>query len=382
VNNSTDISNPDFDYLFLKLENNKKNMLYSPLSIRYGLNMLKKGAKGNTYDEINKLIGNTELPKYKSIDKYLSLANGIFIRDMYYEYVKQSYINTLKEKYDAEIIQDEFKDAQNANKWIENKTLGIIKKMLKDEIVQNSEMIIINALAIDMEWYYHFDCDETYGGTFYLDDGQEMKATMMSNDEIKSNYISYYIDDDITVLTMSLKNYNGTQLEFMAIMPDKNLNTFIENVSKEQITQIDKKLKLSSDEKDGVNIIIPKFKFNYDLKLKGDLMNLGINDAFNYTADFSKMTEEELYVSEALHKADIEFSEDGIKAAAVTVFAMGDLDGPPDEEEKHPINIIIDKPFMFVIRDRETKDIWFTGTVYKPNSWENDKKKYEPIDDY
>jgi len=384
VNNSTDISNPDFDFSFLKLENNKKNMLYSPLSIRFGLNMLKKGADGNTYDEINKVIGNTELRKYASIDKTLSLANGIFIKDEFYKYVKQSYINTLKEKYDAEIIQDEFKDAQNANKWIEDKTLGIIKEMLKDGSVQNSVMIIINAFAIDMAWYHYFDCMGTHGKTFYLDDGQKMEATMMSN-YARSSYVSYYIDDDITVLTMSLENYNGTQLEFMAIMPNENLSTFIENVSKEQIIQIDKKLKLSSDEKYGVIIRIPKFKFDYDLKFKEDLINLGIKDTFDdNNADFSKMAKIELYVSEAFHKADIEFSEDGIKAAAVTVFEMEVMEGPPDGEEIHPIEIIINKPFMFIIRDREAKDIWFTGTVYKPNSWENDEEMYIPIpiDDY
>ena len=56
-----------------------------------------------------------------------------------------------------------------------------------------------------------------------------------------------------------------------------------------------------------------------------------------------------------------------------------DFEGPPDEEEKYPINIIINKPFVFIIRDREIK---FTGTVYEPNSWENDKEKYKSIDDY
>jgi len=47
------------------MENNKSNMIYSPLSIKYSLHMLKDGANGNTFDKINELIGNTELPKYK-----------------------------------------------------------------------------------------------------------------------------------------------------------------------------------------------------------------------------------------------------------------------------------------------------------------------------
>ena len=55
---------PNFDLLFLKLENNKKNMLYSPLSIKYALHMLLEGAQGNTYTEISKVVGNKELETY------------------------------------------------------------------------------------------------------------------------------------------------------------------------------------------------------------------------------------------------------------------------------------------------------------------------------
>jgi len=379
VNNSTVVSNSNFDFSFLKLENNKKNMLYSPLSIKYALKMLEEGANGNTYDEINKVVGNEELPKYTSIDEILSLANGLFIRDTYYEHIKKTYIDTLKEKYDAEVVKDKFKDAQNANKWIEDKTLGIIKDMLQDDIVQNplSVMLIINALAIDMEWVRQFSYEETHGGMFYMENGQGMEATMMSQSRILSKVVSYYIGEDVTALTMDLKDYNGTQFEFMAIMPKENLSGYIENVSKEQIDKINKKLKLASDEKGGVNIVIPKFKFNYDLKLKEDLIDLGIKDAFDGDkADFSKMEDsKELFVSDALHKADIEFTEKGVKAAAVTVFAVRANSAPIEDE---PVDVIINKPFMFIVRDKNTKNVWFTGTVYKPNSWENDKESYEP----
>jgi len=369
----------DFEFSFLKIENNKENMLYSPLSIKFALKMLEEGADKNTYAEINKLVGNTELPKYTTIDKNLSLANGLFIRNTYYDHVKTEYITTLKEKYNAEIKKDEFKNAQNANQWIEDKTLGIIKNMLMDELVQNpnSVMLIINALAIDMEWVSQFSDDKTHGETFYMDNDQEMTATMMFKKEVRNQGIKYYKDDDITVVTMDLQDYDGIQFEFMAIMPNENLSTYVENVSKEQISQLDKNLKLSSDEQDGVNIKIPKFKFDYSLSLKQDLNNLGIKDAFDeINADFSKMADvKELYVSEALHKADIEFTEKGVKAAAVTVFAMAPNSLPIP---RNPVEVVINKPFMFVIRDKSTKDIWFTGTVYKPNSWEDDKENYEP----
>jgi len=159
-------NDPNLDFAFLKMENNKKNMIYSPLSIKYALKMLQEGASNNTFIEINKVIGNTELTKYINIDKsllleneeniallemisrnpeltiftdidnFLLLANGLFIRDKYYEYVLTEYIDTLKEKYDAEVIKDPFESAQNANQWIEDKTSGIIKNILTDEAVQ------------------------------------------------------------------------------------------------------------------------------------------------------------------------------------------------------------------------------------------------------
>jgi len=368
----------DFEFSFLKMENNKENMLYSPLSIRFALKMLEEGANNNTYTEINKVIGNKELPKYTNIDEVLSLANGLFIRNTYYSNVKSSYIDTLKEKYDADVREDEFESAKNANEWIEGKTLGIIKDMLNDETVKNPAlvMLLINALAIDMKWASPFEYISTNGYTFYKDDGEEMQATMMFKKEVLSKDIAYYIDDDITVLTMNLLDYDGVQFEFMAIMPKENLSGFVEKVTKEQINEIDSKLKLSSDELDGVNVRIPKFKFSYDLKLKDDLKTLGIKEAFEGKADFSKMADTPLFVSDALHKADIDFTEDGVKAAAVTVFL---LFGSAMPRPKYPVDVTINKPFMFVIRDKNTKDIWFTGTVYEPNAWEDDKLSYKPV---
>jgi len=379
VQNITDFSKTDFEFSFLKMENDKKNMLFSPLSILYGLNMLQEGADGNTYAQINKIIGNMKLPKYSSIEEKLSLANGLYIRDYYFNLIKPSFINTLKEKYDAEVKEDEFKDATNVNNWIEDKTLGIIKDLIEDDMVQNPYlvMLIINALAIDMEWIIPFSTSSTWGQPFYKDDGEKIIATTMSN-KIFDDIVSYYIDDNITVFTMDLKDYDGVQFEFMAIMPKENLSAYVESVSKAQINDIDKKLKLASTAADGVVITIPKFKFDYELNFKKDLIDLGIKDAFNEAlANFSKMADQRelpLYVSAAIHKADIEFTEKGVKAAAVTVFAM--MTGSAMPRETHPVYVTIDKPFMFIIRDKNTKENWFTGTVYEPNLWENDRSDY------
>ena len=144
----------DFTMQFLQLENNKQNMIYSPLSIKYALNMLNEGANRNTKTQIENLIGSLSLTKYNNIDEVLSLANSAYIRDTYSKDIKEEYIKTLNDKYNAEINYDSFNNANNINKWIENKTLGIIKNMIDDEVVQNpyTQMLLINALAIEMEW--------------------------------------------------------------------------------------------------------------------------------------------------------------------------------------------------------------------------------------
>ena len=365
----------DFSMQFLQLENNKQNIIYSPLSIKYALNMLNEGANGNTKTQIENVIGNLSLTKYNNIDEVLSLANSVYIRDTYSKDIKEEYIKTLNDKYNAEINYDSFANANNINKWIENKTLGIIKNMIDDNVVQNpyTQMLLINALAINMEWQEPFE-DNTYGEKFYLADGNQMNATMMHK-ETKSDSIYYYKDEDVTLLAMDLQKYDDTQLEFIAIMPEENLSSYIEKFSTEDLNNIMKKTTLASKTDNGLEITIPRFSFEYNLKLKEDLMKLGITDAFDMNlADFSNMADEKFFVSDALHKANIDFTEKGIKAAAVTAMILQNT--AIIEEPTSPEVIKIDKPFMYFLQDKNTKEIWFVGTVYEPDSWEEDSLNY------
>jgi len=373
-----EVENTEMSLKFLKKENEKKNMIYSPLSIKYALKMLNEGADGNTKKQIEDLIGTEVIQKYNNIEKVLSLANAVYIRDTYSKYVTSEYKNILMGKYNAEVKNDSFKDASNINKWIEDKTFKQIKNMLEDEMVADplSKMILVNALAIDMEWKNQFDTEHTTGKDFYLENGAKMNATTM-NQKTSSDDIAYYKDSNYVALSMDLEEYENTQLQFLAIMPDKDLSEYIDKFSITELEKITKNLKLASKEKNGLNISIPKFSYDYDLKLKADLQAFGITDAFDgELADFHKMTnkEEKLYVGDALHKANIDFTEKGVKAAAVTVMLMKEFASA--EQPIKPVEIKIDKPFLYIIRDKKTNEIWFVGTVYEPNSWEKDKTEY------
>jgi len=376
-----DMSSEMLSYEFLKLENqNEKNtnIIYSPLSIKYAMKLLVEGADGETEKQISNLLGDTALTTYENQKDILSLANSVFIRDTFKDEVLDSYTTSVEEKYNAEVIYDEFKDAENVNSWISDKTFGIINNLLDDSMVQDSnlEMLLINALAIDMEWAHSFDTNNTYGGAFD-EAGQDIQVAYMSSGNTKTKSISYKIDDDVTVVSMDLKEYDGVQLEFDAIMPnEKELGTFVEELDNEKIDEYLSDLKNARETEAGLIVRIPKFDFDYSINLKDELIAMGVIDAFSQTdANFSKIVEDNsLYVSDAIHKADIEFSEDGIKAAAVTVFAMSLKSAAI--EQNQPVELKIDKPFMFIIRDKENGENWFVGTVYKPLLWNDVKAEY------
>jgi len=142
--------NINLNFSFLQMTNEKENKVYSPLSIRYALKMLEDATSGDSKLQISKLIGNYNPTKYRA-NNNMSLANALFAKDTFKEAIKESYINTLKNKYDAEVIFDSFANAKNINNWIKNKTLNLIDNMLNDSDL-NNDFMLINALGIDMEW--------------------------------------------------------------------------------------------------------------------------------------------------------------------------------------------------------------------------------------
>ena len=356
----------DLVFAFLKLENDKKNKIYSPLSIRYALQVLGEGADGETKEQLDAVLSEYKTTKYGAIKDHLGFGNALFIRDTYFKNVKQDYLDIVKEKYDAEILEDKFENAKNINAWIEEKTLGLIKDFLRDQQVSNpnNKLIIVNALAMDMNWVHQFDGENTHGSEFTKIDGKTMRANMMS-ETFKDDNLAYYQDDDVTAVRMNLEEYEGKQFEFYAIMPKENLPEYIEKFELEEFNRVTKDMKNASAQTGGVNLSIPRFDFETDLEFVNDLKSLGVVNVFSpEDADLSKISEaSHLYVGDALHHAKIEFSEKGVKAAAVTVIIIKDSAMPLEE---NPLFIQFDKPFMFVIKDKQTNDIWFVGAVYEP----------------
>lgn len=370
VNDSIDTSNLNFS--FIKFENNQTNLIYSPLSIKTALSMLNDGADGKTKEEIEKVLNKTKVYKYSNMDDKFSIANAMFIKNQYKDEVYDSYINRLNEAYNAEINYDEFTSYDNLNNWTKDKTMGQIDKVFDGTPDVSLFAILINALAINMEWDKEFSFDNTNAGKFIKANDEEIDATMMHN-TYDSNSIKYYSNDNITSISLDLAKYNDKQFEFMLIMPNSNLNEYINEINETGFDNVYNNL-VNPTDYNKINLSIPKFSYNSELKFIEDLNKLGIINVFTENANLSKITSESIFVNDAVHKANIDFSEKGIKASAVTAFQMFKNSAKPIENNILSINI--NKPFIYFILDKDTKDIIFIGSLYEPNLWSNDEMEY------
>lgn len=473
----------DFDLNFLKYENKKENLVYSPLSIKYALAMLKDGANGETKKQIEDIIGDYKAKKYIN-SRNTSLANGLFIRDTYKDNILDSYITGLKDNYDAEVVFDSFSSPSTINKWVSNKTLGLVKDILSEGDLDGIEYALVNALAIDQKWVYllqcqlsntrvpckngdskpaysvHYDHEKfdqfirnisgssdmdtmtfgdykdrvsaTIGASFNRYDivkelgedkikakvTEEYKKWLETDDvkdslsdpdwtnyenikptdveanvaqymkELKANYgkedssTDFYFNDteDVKVFAKDLQEYDGNTLQYVGIMPkNEDLDKYVTDLKASEATELINGLKELKKEsfKDGVitriDASIPMFKYNYTMDgLIGNLGKMGITDVFDKNeADLSGISKEGSYIARAKHAATIEFSNEGIKAGAATI--MGGAGGGGlhfDYQWDVPvekIDLSFNKPFLYLIRDKNSGEIWFVGTVYEPS---------------
>ena len=126
-------------------------MLYSPLSIKYVLEMLNSGAEGETKNQITDILGTYINKKYTN-NRNMSFANALFVRNSYKDSIKTSYIDTLLNQYNATVAYDDFKSANTINNWVSNKTFKLINNAFNDSDIKNYDFVLANALAIDMDW--------------------------------------------------------------------------------------------------------------------------------------------------------------------------------------------------------------------------------------
>jgi serpin B len=357
--------------LFKKLNatlQSESNTMISPLSVSLALAMVYNGSEGNTKTQMEKTLHKNNMTAEEINQSYLelieglvshdpkvelSISNAIFYRNSFN--IKPAFINTNKKYFAAEVQALDFNKStetlNTVNGWVNTKTKSKISKII-DRVNPFDVMFLLNAIYFNGEWTYSFNSKETVDQNFTTISNQVVQAPTMFIEKP----FNYYSNADFQMLEMP---YGSKKYSMLIILPTfgKNVNEVIPLLNSEKL---DSWMNNMTEQKK--KVYLPKFEFSFGNSLKDELAALGMPDAFDAAmAKFGAITDDDqLYISEVMHKTFIKVDEKGTEAAAVTGITMGVTSVGPDQ------NFRVDRPFVFAIREKDTKAILFIGKVIDP----------------
>lgn len=357
--------------LFTKVaQGENKNLMLSPLSASAALTMLLNGCDADTYDQLKETLKYPEAMNMSDINEVykslvaqllvvdpkvkLALANAIFYRQGFN--VKDPFLNAMSTDFDAEIAGLDFSlpsALTSINKWASDNTNGKIPKVL-NEISDDAVMFIMNALYFKGDWSYQFDKALTSDRPFYTSGSNSVDVGTMKGD-VGSKVTS---GSDYRAIELP---YGCTNFTMVVVVPEGAISDFITTLTAENWNTITSSL--DAQEVFGERIVyMPKYKFSYEKYLNDQLQSMGMLDAFNpVLADLSGISDASIYVSFVKQNTFVEVDEKGTEAAAVTTIGVELTSFPPQAQE-----FVIDKPFVFAIRERTTNTLLFIGQVVNP----------------
>ncbi len=350
-------------------EKPNENIIISPVSIATALSMTTNGARNSTHEEMMKTMKVDSWSQEKLNASYqdflntlpsadpkvtLNIANSIWYKEGYP--VKQPFIDANQTFYQSEVNEVDFSkpDAKDViNDWVNDKTEGLIEKII-DQVPNNIVMYLINAVYFKGGWLKRFDPDMTDERPFNLADGSKVNVDMMSHG---TSTLPYFANDNFQAVDLA---YGDSLFSMTLILPneevevDEIINGFDDSFWQNQ------EWSFSNTE---MFFSMPKFKLKYEATLNQPLADLGMPTAFMAgLADFGNIADAELSIDEVKHKTFIEVNEEGTEAAAVTSIGIVETSVP-----QIPY-VILDRPFLLVIRDNSLGSVLFLGKIMDPTA--------------
>ena len=365
--------------LYRALRDQEGNLFYSPHSISVALAMTYAGARGETAqqmaDTLEFLLEQERLhPAFNWLDAELAsrgegaqgkdgegfrlnIVNAIWGQKDYS--FLSTFLDVLAENYGAglrilDFVTEPEESRLAINDWVSDQTEGRIEDLIPQGAIDAlTRLVLTNAIYFNAAWAYPFDEDMTADGPFYLIDGGQVTVPMMEQTEAFG-----YTDGEGYQAVELL--YDGDELSMVILLPeDGQFEVFEEGLQADKISDIIGGLQLTE-----VALTMPQFEFDSEFSLKDTLAEMGMPIAFSGAADFSGMTgSRDLFISEVLHKAFVSVDEAGTEAAAATAVIMRETAMPGQ-----PVEVTLDHPFIFLIRDIEMSAILFVGRVMNPGA--------------
>ena len=347
-----------------------ESTLVSPLSVLCALAMTANGAEGETLAQIEETLGldvdtlNSWLHTYmenlpQSKQAKLSLANSVwFKQDEKFE-IKQDFLQTNADYYGASLYGAPFdsRTLKDINGWVDDHTDGMIPEIL-NELDPDAVMVLVNALAFDAEWQNIYKETQVRDATFFTEDGSPRKVELMHCSEYA------YLEDGLA--TGFIKYYEGRDYAFAALLPNEGVAVadYVASLTGEGLWNT---LQSASQEK--VFTAIPRFETETSLELNDALKAMGMPKAFNdVLAEFygiGNYAGESLYINRVCHKTFIKVDEKGTKAGAATAVEMSPTESAPSAQPKE---VILDRPFLYLLIDCETNLPFFIGSMMDPTA--------------
>ncbi|XP_075562371.1 leukocyte elastase inhibitor [Pelecanus crispus] len=391
-------------------EDGNKNILFSPLSISSALATVYLGAKGNTADQIAKVlhfnkaegainvITTIKMQVYSRMEEHLSnqyacsqkteigkpgnIHTGFkalnfeinqptknylltSVNQLYGEKTlpfSKEYLQLAKKYYNAEPESVDFVGAadesrKEINSRVKHQTEGKIQNLLPPGSVDSlTRLVLINVLYFKGNWAMKFEADATRQRPFRINTHTTKPVPMMYlSDKFNWTYVESvqtdvlelpYVNNDFSMFILLPSDITG--------LPKLERELTFENLSAWTSPELMEKIKME--------VYLPRFTLEEKYDLKSTLSRMGIQDAFSEgQADFTGMSENsELVLSQVFHKCYLEVNEEGTEAAAASSAALA------SRSLGATIIFVADHPFVFFIRHNKTKSILFLGRFSSP----------------
>ena len=358
--------------LYKKLaETEKGNIFFSPYSISSALAMTYAGARGQTAEEMAKVLGIAKLgdkvhPAHASLAYKLKSAGGKDKPEFHIANAlwgqqglpfKPEFLQLTRRHYGAGLQEVNFGDTENArgtiNKWVGEQTREKIPELLKPGVLSNdTKLVLTNAIYFKADWLRPFDKDSTHDGTFHRTPTETVRVPFMHQEA------SFRVAGigDARVLELP---YVGGEYAMLIVLPNKpeDLGRIQAGLTSESISGW-----LAKATEHKYDIMLPKFKMQMAANLVPALQQLGMTTAFNMNfADFSGCEEsKQLFIAGVEHQATIDVDEFGTTAAAATAVTVVMASAGP--------RFVVDRPFLVIIRSKQTGAIVFVGKVMNPKA--------------
>lgn len=261
-----------------------ENVVFSPLSILNALTLLSQATAGTTFEELKRglYLDNNKATTanhfyelngliQNNIGKgNLSIANRIYVKQGYSlnRHFQELAVTKFSSGIESVNFVNNIETAQSINRFVEDKTLGKIKNIIKpDALNGDTAVVLINAINFKGEWLHQFDERLTANGEFFMSKTEKVLVEFMT----VTDYFRRKCLNDLDATALEMK-YANSKLAFIIILPGTRTGLF-------PLEMILKNYDLSKIADDlwaptKMNVIIPKFKVESEINLNDALKNV------------------------------------------------------------------------------------------------------------